>query len=310
MKRPYVNFRELKAAVPIARVLERNSVLETLRERGEALSGPCPFCEGETSFRVTPAKNCFHCFSCKAGGNMLDFVALKEECSVRDAALKVAEWFGVETSSPSKGGQGGKRSVSKREPWSKAPPAAASPPKAGDAATGESKAEAGTETPEADSQPVEPGSGPQAGETPPQPNRPLTFELKLDPEHPWFAEVGLLPETVREFGLGFCSKGMMAGRICFPIRNASEQLLGYVGRWPGDRTPEGQPRWRYPKGLDLSQVVYPAERLPKSPSGRELFAGDPLTTILARQMGVEAYFVPDGGGLDACLNALARVRSR
>jgi len=102
MRQPYVNFRELKAAVPIRRVLERYGLLESLKERGEALSGPCPFCDGETSFRANTAKNCFHCFSCKAGGNMLDLVAAREDCSVRDAAARVAEWFGVETSRPGK----------------------------------------------------------------------------------------------------------------------------------------------------------------------------------------------------------------
>ena len=96
---------------------------------------------------------------------------------------------------------------------------------------------------------------------PTEAGKPLTFELKLGPEHPWLAEAGLLPDTVREFGIGFCSRGMMAGRICFPIRGAAGELLGYAGRWPGDDPPEGQPLWRYPQGLDLSRLVYPAERL-------------------------------------------------
>ncbi len=243
---------------------------------------------------------------------MLDFVALKEECSVRDAALKVAEWFGVETSQPAKGGRAGKRSATERKFPPKAPAKAVSPPPAGDAAPGEVEArtEVGTETTEADTQPGESASERQAGESPPQPNRPLTFELKLDAEHPWFAEVGLLPETVEEFGLGFCSRGTMAGRICFPIRNASGELLGYAGRWPADHPPEGQPIWRYPKGLDLSQVVYPAERLAGAAPGSELFAGDPLRAVLARQMGLEeVFFVPGGTGHAECVMALLRARS-
>ena len=67
MSKPYVNFRELKAAVPIRSVLERSGHLERLREREGSLSGPCPLCEGETSFRANTEKNCFHCFGCKAG---------------------------------------------------------------------------------------------------------------------------------------------------------------------------------------------------------------------------------------------------
>ncbi len=36
----------------------------------------------------------FHCFACQAGGNVLDFVAALEKCSVREAALQLQQWFG------------------------------------------------------------------------------------------------------------------------------------------------------------------------------------------------------------------------
>ena len=42
-------------------------------------------------------KNAFHCFSCKAKGNVLDLVAAMEKCSVRDAAMKLHEWFSVDS---------------------------------------------------------------------------------------------------------------------------------------------------------------------------------------------------------------------
>jgi DNA primase len=43
---------------------------------------------------VDLAKNLFHCFACQAGGNVLDFVAAMEGCSIREAALKLQAWFG------------------------------------------------------------------------------------------------------------------------------------------------------------------------------------------------------------------------
>ena len=48
-------------------------------------------------------KNAFNCFSsdCKAKGNVLDFVAAMEHCTVKDAALKLADWFKVGESEPS-----------------------------------------------------------------------------------------------------------------------------------------------------------------------------------------------------------------
>jgi hypothetical protein len=42
--------------------------------------------QSPTQFRVSISKNCWHCFSeCKSGGNILDFVARKENGSIREA---------------------------------------------------------------------------------------------------------------------------------------------------------------------------------------------------------------------------------
>ena len=52
---------------------------------------------GEDPFHANTEKNNFHCFagSCGKRGNVLDFVAAMEKCTVRDAALKIAEWFSI-----------------------------------------------------------------------------------------------------------------------------------------------------------------------------------------------------------------------
>ena len=95
-KSAWVDFRLVKQAVTMPMVLERYHVTN-LRTSGTELIGRCPIHkgEGERSFHVNVSKNVFHCFSCKARGNVLDFVAAMEKCSVRDAALKLAEWFNV-----------------------------------------------------------------------------------------------------------------------------------------------------------------------------------------------------------------------
>ncbi len=57
-------------------------------------------------------------------------------------------------------------------------------------------------------------------------NTPLTFALKnLDAEHPYIAEQEIRPETALEFGLGFCSKGIMNGRIAIPIHDERGELV-------------------------------------------------------------------------------------
>jgi DNA primase len=66
----------------------------------DELRGPCPIHKGSPrskTFTVNLAKKAFKCFSddCHASGNVLDFVAAMERCSVREAELKLHEWFKV-----------------------------------------------------------------------------------------------------------------------------------------------------------------------------------------------------------------------
>src|SRR4051812_46562163 len=94
----WVDFRAVKAAVNIQAVLDHYQV-GGLRKNGDELRGRCPIHGGKESdsFHANTQKNNFNCFaaSCKAHGNVLDLVAAVEKCSVRDAALKLAEWFQV-----------------------------------------------------------------------------------------------------------------------------------------------------------------------------------------------------------------------
>ncbi len=94
----------------------------------------------------------------------------------------------------------------------------------------------------------------------PKANKPLSFALtKLDYEHAYLTERGLDPETVSTFGLGFCSKGIMAGRVVIPIHNALGQLVAYAGRWPGD-PPPGEPKYKFPPKFSKSVEVYNLHR--------------------------------------------------
>jgi DNA primase len=79
-------------------------------------------------------------------------------------------------------------------------------------------------------------------------NAPLDFELKgLDPEHPYLAKRGLTPETVAHFGLGYCARGLMQGRIAIPLRNPKGQLIGYAGRVIDDTSiTDENPKYRFP----------------------------------------------------------------
>jgi DNA primase len=96
--------------------------------------------------------------------------------------------------------------------------------------------------------------------SPPKSNRPLTFRLTgLDYDHPYLRSRGLSAETIGEFNLGYCTKGMLAGRIAIPIHDLQGRLVAYTGRWPGE-PPNGIPKYRLPKGFRKSCELFNLHR--------------------------------------------------
>lgn len=88
----------------------------------------------------------------------------------------------------------------------------------------------------------------------------LAFRLRdLDPNHPYLVARGLEKETIEYFGLGYCSRGLMRGRVVIPIQNERGELVAYSGRYPGD-PPKGQPKYLLPSGFRKSQVVFNLNR--------------------------------------------------
>ena len=81
----------------------------------------------------------------------------------------------------------------------------------------------------------------------------------LDQQHPYLAARGLSQETIQTFGVGYCSHGLLAGWITIPIHNPAGQLVAYAGRWPGE-PPDGQPRYRLPKGFRKSLELFNLHR--------------------------------------------------
>src|SRR6266851_2258896 len=92
--------RAAKGAVSLEVVL-RHYQVPGLRRRRDQLEGCCPIHRGERddSFRASLSKNVFHCFACQAHGNVLDLVAAMEKCSIREAACRLQQWFGIAVSS-------------------------------------------------------------------------------------------------------------------------------------------------------------------------------------------------------------------
>jgi DNA primase len=243
-KSSFVDFKAVKAAITMERVLEHYGLLDRFKRNGDSLSGPCPIHKGSnpTQFRVSITKNIWNCFSeCKGGGNTLDFISRMENVTIHAAALKAIEWFGLD-------------------------PAAVSPPSDREPA----RAPNGARRPH----PAPPPKPEPKTATPPEektaPNKPLKFRLdKLERDHPYLTERGLTPETVETFGIGYCLKGMMAERIAIPIHNPSGEVVAYAGRWPGE-PPGDTPKYKLPQGFRKSLELFNLDRASKEPAEKPL----------------------------------------
>lgn len=87
-------------------------------------------------------------------------------------------------------------------------------------------------------------------------NPPLTFELKdLDSNHSYLQERGLEKETIKEFSLGFCKRGLMKDRVAIPVHNENGELVAYAGRFTGD-PPKGEPKYKLPPKFRKHLVLY------------------------------------------------------
>ena len=241
-KSSFVDFKAIKSAITMEQVLEHYGLIDQFKKVGDSLSGPCPIHKGSnpTQFRVSVSKNIWNCFSeCKHGGNTLDFITRMENVSIHAAAMKAIEWFSLDPGAMS----------ANSEQETEAP---SEPAKKSDAAKPKPAAK--------------PAPTPENG----APNKPLKFRLdKLERDHPYLAERGLTPETLVDFGIGYCAKGMMAERIAIPIHNPEGNVVAYAGRWPEENA-EDIPKYKLPPGFRKSLELFNIDRANKEAAEKPL----------------------------------------
>ena len=96
MKSPEVNFAAIKQGVRLEAVLRLYQVKDLIKSGNNGrYRGRCPLHRGDgrDAFHVDLRRKIFHCFSCGAGGDVLDLVARLNRCTLREAALKLQDWF-------------------------------------------------------------------------------------------------------------------------------------------------------------------------------------------------------------------------
>lgn len=219
----WVNFADIRKRVSIEDVLLRYYRVDNLKRDGNKLVGPCPIHKGDSprSFHVDLEKNLWHCFTkCQKGGNQIDLVVAMEDCSIRDAALKLQAFFGATSEKPSVSEQG---SGSEKR----------------DLPQPERKAEQTSE------------------EEAPAENPPLDVKLSLAPDHPHLIQDrGLKVETVQHFGIGYCSRGILRGMIAIPIHDDEGTLVAYAGRRLKAADIKEHGKYKFPKGFKKELVLY------------------------------------------------------
>lgn len=220
----WIDFTALKRQVSIKDVLSRYGLLAGLHEKKPGrLVGPCPIHGGKngTSFNVDLEKNVFHCFSQCGGGNVLDLVVKLETCSIRDAGEKLSDWFGLTFERT-------RTSAASKATESKGAPTPSPPTRP----TGDSA-----------------------------PNPPLERELKdLNPDHPYLVTRGLTIPTIKTFGIGYCTRGLMRGRAAFPIHDEHGVAIAYAGRAVSDDLAAKSGKYRLPDGFKKSFVLFNLHR--------------------------------------------------
>jgi DNA primase len=207
----WINFKELRSQLSFAQVLEFYGVKD-LTQKGDQFVGFCPIPTHNgnrrtPSFSAHPEKGIFQCFGCGAKGNLLDFAVL------------------MDGGNPERGLDVRKTALKLNKEFGRF--AAATEERAIQAKDAETRSTEGKQV---------------------IVNEPLGFRLKdLDSNHPYLLGRGFTRETMDKFGVGFCSKGVFAGRIAIPLYNNEDQLIGYAGRAIDDKKiSQDNPKYLFP----------------------------------------------------------------
>jgi len=231
----WINFTDVKNNTNFESVLDFYGITYIGKNEQKTIS--CPFHNEKTpSCKVHTGKKVFNCFGCGSGGNVLDFIVLKENGNPKDSAdfrkgaEKAIEIMGTGASS------------SKNSPSQ---------------ATGSENRTSGGDSVQLAKK------SQKLDSNEPKINEVLKFSLTPNPNHPFLENRGLTQSQISEFGLGFQNRGMMKNRIVFPIHNEENNLVAYAGRWVDENVPENEMRYKLPEGFYKSLVLYNLNRVIK-----------------------------------------------
>lgn len=249
----WLNFTKIREQLNFSEVLSHYGFSFKMDGKGQCKIA-CPFHEDKTpSCSINENKNAFKCFGCPEKGNILEFVGKMEgfdtdnSTELRKAAQFCVDTFdldpGIRTSDKKESSSGRIRAKSKPAPVKVV----------------KQEKHKNFTIDESDKKKTQTDA---TFKNDNQTNEPLTFRLDLQDEHPFIQKRGIDKKTAAKFGIGFYDgKGLMKGRVCFPIKNDVGDLVAYAGRWADDKLPEDIPRYLLPAGFQKQKVLYNFDRL-------------------------------------------------
>lgn len=226
-KSSWVDYNEIKSKISIVDVLEYYDI-HLNRKGPDHLVGCCPLPEhagdrdNENAFHVSIAKNCFNCLTHCGGGNVIDLVRAFEEYEKSPAGFR-------------------KAALKLQDLFLGCKPVKAQ---------GEKIKQGRLKKEEKPSEPTK--------------NLPLDFTLekRIKADHPFLtSEKGLDMKIIKKFGLGYCFKGMMAGRVVIPIHDADGRIVGYAGRAIKKQDEEKRGKYLLPSGFIKSVELFNYHRV-------------------------------------------------
>mgnify|MGYP001165465269 CR=1 FL=1 len=98
MKRKRISVEELLIQFNTrSKLSELISKYVTLSQRGNSFVGKCPFHDEKTpSFNVNDSKGLYHCFGCKAGGNVITFIQEFKNFSFPETIKYLSNYLGID----------------------------------------------------------------------------------------------------------------------------------------------------------------------------------------------------------------------
>ncbi|MCI5040723.1 CHC2 zinc finger domain-containing protein [Cognatishimia sp. D5M38] len=221
----YPKFSEVQARADFPAILKHYGI--KAKPAGDELVCSCPFHEDKTpSCFIHPEKRLFKCFGCGIGGNIFEFVRLKENLGDSGHELGIISKIIMDVCDIPLSDVTGNR-ASLRKP------------------RGTSKVH--TETTKKEKKVSEV-------------NKPLSFQLHLAHNIPFLKSRGICEEAERVFGLGVAKRGTLRGRIAIPIHNRNGELVAYCGRFASEYPPEGEPRYKLPKNFNKGLELFNLHR--------------------------------------------------